>query len=165
MGDFCEKSDFSPLKVEKVEKYKLLYEPIYVSRGDTPAFDERFIGFGNTRNSQVTQCVIHLCLVFTVPIDVLQVYEMWVAGYSFFLLNNLFTSHWGFQKSSARPSWRWRESGVNSRRFAKFRKEVRRLGISLDSHSTDFTLQISARYDILPPSEPEKGKEKAKLKL
>ena len=37
----------------KVEKYRLLYEPIYVSRGDTPAFDERFIGFGYTRNSQV----------------------------------------------------------------------------------------------------------------
>ena len=28
----------------EVVKYKLLYEPIYVSRGDTPAFDERFIG-------------------------------------------------------------------------------------------------------------------------
>ena len=36
-----------------VEKYKLAYEPIYVSRGDNPVFDERFIGFGNTRNSQV----------------------------------------------------------------------------------------------------------------
>ena len=37
----------------KVENYKFSYEPIYVSRGDTPAFDERFVGFGNTRNSQV----------------------------------------------------------------------------------------------------------------
>ena len=37
----------------EVSKYKLTYEPIYVSRGDTPAFDERFIGFGFTRNSQV----------------------------------------------------------------------------------------------------------------
>ena len=26
-----------------------------------------------------------------------QVYEMYVAGYSFKLLNNAFTSHWGFQ--------------------------------------------------------------------
>ena len=40
----------------KVEKYKLLYEPIYVSRGDTPAFDERFIGFGFDRSSQVIDC-------------------------------------------------------------------------------------------------------------
>ena len=36
-----------------VEKYQLLYEPIYVSRGNTPAFDERFVGFGYDRNSQV----------------------------------------------------------------------------------------------------------------
>ena len=27
----------------------------------------------------------------------MQVYEMYVAGYSFNLLNNAFTSHWGFQ--------------------------------------------------------------------
>ena len=40
----------------KVENYKFSYEPIYVSRGDTPAFDERFVGFGNTRNSQVRLC-------------------------------------------------------------------------------------------------------------
>ena len=26
-----------------------------------------------------------------------QVYEMYVAGYQFKLLNNAFTSHWGFQ--------------------------------------------------------------------
>ena len=37
----------------KVKKYKFPYEPIYVSRGNTPAFDERFIGFGFDRNSQV----------------------------------------------------------------------------------------------------------------
>ena len=45
----------------EVAKYKLLYEPIYVSRGDTPVFDERFIGFGFTRSSQVTQSnIVHL---------------------------------------------------------------------------------------------------------
>ena len=37
----------------KVEKYIFKYEPLYVSRGDTPPFDERFIGFGMTRNTQV----------------------------------------------------------------------------------------------------------------
>ena len=46
----------------KVEKYKLFYEPIYVSRGDIPAFDERFIGFGYTRNSQVKD-INQWCLV------------------------------------------------------------------------------------------------------
>ena len=51
-------------------------------------------------------------------------YEMWAAGYSFFLLNNVFTSHWGFQKSSSRPSWRLKQTGLNSLKFPKFRKEV-----------------------------------------
>ena len=37
----------------EVENYKFPYEPIYVSRGATPAFDERFIGFGFDRTSQV----------------------------------------------------------------------------------------------------------------
>ena len=50
---------------------------------------------------------------------------MWVAGYSFLLLNNLFTSHWGFQKSSSRPSWRLTQTGFNSLKFVKFRQEVK----------------------------------------
>jgi N-acetyllactosaminide beta-1,3-N-acetylglucosaminyltransferase len=37
----------------QVEKYIFKYEPLYVSRADVPSFDERFIGFGMTRNSQV----------------------------------------------------------------------------------------------------------------
>ena len=41
----------------KVEKYIFKYEPLYVSRGDTPPFDERFIGFGMTRNTQVIRLV------------------------------------------------------------------------------------------------------------
>jgi len=88
----------------KVEKYIFKYEPLYVSRGDTPPFDERFIGFGMTRNTQV--------------------YEMYVAGYSFFLLNNVFTSHWGFQNFSSRPPWRARQMEVNNAKFDEFAKEV-----------------------------------------
>lgn len=30
-----------------------MYEPVYVSRPDVPQFDERFIGYGMTRNTQV----------------------------------------------------------------------------------------------------------------
>ena len=37
----------------KVEKYQFKYEPLYVAKSDTPIFDERFIGFGMTRNTQV----------------------------------------------------------------------------------------------------------------
>ena len=36
-----------------MEKYIFKYEPLYVARADTPQFDERFIGFGMTRNTQV----------------------------------------------------------------------------------------------------------------
>ena len=60
----------------------------------------------------------------------LQIFEMWAAGYSFFLLNNIFTSHWGFQKSSSRPSWR--KKLANS--------------IFWIQTITNFTLQIPARY-------------------
>merc|ERR1712130_1030886 len=48
--------------------YIFKYEPLYVARAETPQFDERFIGFGMTRNTQV--------------------YEMYVAGFKFHLLNN-----------------------------------------------------------------------------
>jgi len=88
----------------KVEKYIFKYEPLYIARGDTPAFDERFIGFGMTRNTQV--------------------YEMYVAGYSFYLLNNAFTTHWGFQTIKTRPEWRARQQEKNNARFDEFAKEV-----------------------------------------
>ena len=54
----------------------------------------------------------------------LQVYEMYVAGYSFYLLNNIFTSHWGFQNFSSRPPWRARQMEVNNAKFDEFAKEV-----------------------------------------
>ena len=87
-----------------VDKYIFKYEPIYVARADTPPFDERFIGFGMTRNTQV--------------------YEMFVAGFTFHLLDNVFTSHWGFQTSATRPAWRARQIKKNDAKFDKFAKEV-----------------------------------------
>ena len=36
-----------------MENYIFKYEPLYVARAETPIFDERFIGFGMTRNTQV----------------------------------------------------------------------------------------------------------------
>merc|ERR1711970_1394695 len=88
----------------KVEKYIFKYEPLYIARGDTPPFDERFIGFGMTRNTQV--------------------YEMYVAGYTFYLLNNAFTNHWGFQSLKTRPEWRARQQEMNNARFDEFAKEL-----------------------------------------
>ena len=55
---------------------------------------------------------------------ILQVYEMYVAGYSFYLLNNAFTNHWGFQSLKTRPQWRARQQEQNNARFDEFAKEV-----------------------------------------
>jgi len=88
----------------KVDKYQFKYEPLYVARSDTPIFDERFIGFGMTRNTQV--------------------YEMYVANYSFYLLDNAFSSHWGFQTLKDRPEWRAKQQTMNNHRFDDFAKEI-----------------------------------------
>jgi len=88
----------------KMEKYIFKYEPLYIGRGDTPPFDERFIGFGMTRNTQV--------------------YEMYVAGYEFYLLNNAFTNHWGFQGLKSRASWRAKQQENNNKKFDEFAKEL-----------------------------------------
>ena len=36
-----------------VDQYRFMYEPIDVARSDSPPFDERFVGYGMTRNTQV----------------------------------------------------------------------------------------------------------------
>ncbi len=53
-----------------------------------------------------------------------QVYEMYVAGYDFYVLNNLFSVHWGLQTSKARPMWRARQQENNNKKFDEFAKEV-----------------------------------------
>ena len=87
-----------------VTKYLFKYEPIYVARAETPIFDERFIGFGMTRNTQS--------------------YEMFMAGYTFSVLNNLFLNHWGLQKRETRPHWRQLQHLLNNRLFRGFAKEL-----------------------------------------
>ena len=36
-----------------IEKYNDWYEPFFIVLDNAPAYDERFIGYGNTRNTQV----------------------------------------------------------------------------------------------------------------
>lgn len=88
----------------EVTKYLFKYEPIYVAKAETPIFDERFIGFGMTRNTQS--------------------YEMYMAGYKFSVLNNLFLNHWGLQKRETRPHWRQAQHLLNNRLFKGFAKEL-----------------------------------------
>ena len=49
---------------------------------------------------------------------------MYVAGYTFHVLNNAFTNHWGFQSISTRPAWRVRQQEANEAKFDEFAKEV-----------------------------------------
>lgn len=88
----------------KVDKFIFFYEPVYIARANAPPFDERFVGYGMTRNTQA--------------------YEMHMAGYSFHVLNNAFSSHWGFQ-SAAYPEWRKKQIKGNEKRFKGFEKEIK----------------------------------------
>ena len=49
---------------------------------------------------------------------------MYVAGYKFFVLNNAFTSHWGFQSMRTRPKWRAKQQEENNAKFDEFAREV-----------------------------------------
>lgn len=87
-----------------VTNFEFLYEPFYVAGDEVPPHDERFIGYGYTRNSQV--------------------YEMFVAGYEFFVLSPIFTCHWGLQVKSTRPFWREMQNNANRKRFESFKREI-----------------------------------------
>lgn len=88
----------------KIPKYTFFYEPVYVAKADVPLFDERFLGYGMTRNTQA--------------------YEMHTAGYQFYLLNNAFSLHWGFQEAEY-PEWRKKQIKANEVRFKDFDREVK----------------------------------------
>lgn len=54
------------------------WEPYYIAPTDTPDYDERFKQYGYDRISQIC--------------------ELYMAGYRFFVLNNLFTVHQGYKR-------------------------------------------------------------------
>ncbi|KAF5302426.1 hypothetical protein FQR65_LT08515 [Abscondita terminalis] len=87
-----------------VTNFEFLYEPFYVAPDTAPPHDERFIGYGYTRNTQV--------------------YEMFVAGYEFLVLSPVFTCHWGLQVKRGRPAWREYQNNLNRKYFETFKKEV-----------------------------------------
>nr|XP_053648251.1 xylosyl- and glucuronyltransferase LARGE2s-like [Cherax quadricarinatus] len=87
-----------------VTNFEFFYEPFYVARDDVPPHDERFLGYGFTRNTQV--------------------YEMHVSGYTFHVLSPIFTLHWGMQVKRSRPAWREKQNNANRRLFEGFKREV-----------------------------------------
>jgi len=87
-----------------VTNYEFFYEPFYVSLDTAPAYDERFVGYGFTRNTQA--------------------YEMYVSGWQFQVLSPIFNIHWGLQKKKGRPAWRERQNSNNRKKFEHFKKEI-----------------------------------------
>ncbi|KAJ6647349.1 Beta-1,4-glucuronyltransferase 1 [Pseudolycoriella hygida] len=87
-----------------VTNFEFLYEPFYVSTDLVPQHDERFLGYGFTRNTQT--------------------YEMFVAGYQFQVLSPIFTCHWGLQNKKNRPAWRERQNNINRKILDIFKREV-----------------------------------------
>ena len=47
-----------------------------------------------------------------------------MAGYNFFVLNNAFISHWGYQAPVDPPEWRVKQRIVNENKFVNFAKEM-----------------------------------------
>ncbi|KAK9875222.1 hypothetical protein WA026_006009 [Henosepilachna vigintioctopunctata] len=87
-----------------VTNFEFLYEPFYVAKDTVPAHDERFLGYGYTRNTQV--------------------YEMFLAGYEFLVLSPIFTIHWGLQLKKTRPPWRESQNTKNMKKFKEFKREL-----------------------------------------
>lgn len=87
-----------------IPTYEEYWEPILVLPYDAPSFDERFVGFGFCRNSQV--------------------YELHQRGYSFRMLDEPFLSHLGFQNTKNYPTYRIREIKENTIRYEAFKREL-----------------------------------------
>ena len=49
---------------------------------------------------------------------------MYIGGYKFLVLNNLFMNHWGLQKRETRPLWRRLQHLLNNRLFIGFAREI-----------------------------------------
>lgn len=81
------------------------YEPFYVAHDTVPDYDDRFVGYGFTRNTQV--------------------YEMIAAGYQFQVLSPIFACHWGLQTRKEDYSLpRRKQVAMNSGLIRTFKTEV-----------------------------------------
>ncbi|CAB3387038.1 Hypothetical predicted protein [Cloeon dipterum] len=95
----------------KIE-FKMWCEPIYVAKRGIPLFDERYVGYGMTRNTQA--------------------YETALAGYTFYLLDGIFLNHvWGLQSRSMQDKSRKQETSMNYKFFTSV--HARELAARYDS--------------------------------
>ena len=98
------KQDDSVLHISHQSTYEAFWEPFYVSIDkETPPHDERFVGYGFTRNGQVM--------------------EMAIAGWKFYVLSPAFTIHWGFHFAGYQSEHRVKETEKNRIRFKEYLAE------------------------------------------
>ena len=81
---------------------------------------------------------------------------MFVAGYSFYVLNNAFVNHWGFQYPHGIPEWRVEQRTENEIKFENFAREISaRYGRDplkmVDKLSEMNTTEIIHKYAKNPP--------------
>ncbi|XP_042145151.1 beta-1,4-glucuronyltransferase 1-like [Ixodes scapularis] len=89
-----------------VKRYEFFYEPFYVAAKDVPRYDERFVGYGFTRNTQV--------------------YETHLAGFEFRVLDEAFAVHRGMQNKRSIGVWKERQNDLNRKRFVVFQRDMKR---------------------------------------
>lgn len=87
-----------------ISSWTEFWEPVYVARADVPLYDERFVGYGYTRSSQI--------------------FEMHEAGYTWHMLNNAFLCHSGFQTRRQRTASRRKQMRHNDHIYGVFKKEI-----------------------------------------
>ncbi|XP_059482690.1 beta-1,4-glucuronyltransferase 1-like [Neocloeon triangulifer] len=106
--------------------FSFLYEPVYIAKHGSPDFEERFLGYGMTRNTQVL--------------------EMHLSGYEFYLLDSIFLSHlWGILKKKNYNHARFQQIVFNSRLFHTF--FMRELAFR---HQQDLSTLVSTPTGLKP---------------
>ncbi|KAK7076097.1 hypothetical protein SK128_000109 [Halocaridina rubra] len=94
-----------------ITTYEEFWEPILILPYTSPLFDERFVGYGFTRSSQV--------------------YELHRRGYSFQVIDQAFLTHRGFQTTKSYQTSRYAQIEINKVRYQMFKKELHaRLGLA-----------------------------------
>ncbi|PSN39741.1 hypothetical protein C0J52_19960 [Blattella germanica] len=102
-----ENDDVKSVQISHEALYKQWYEPFFVVDDTAPPHDERFIGYGFSRNTQVL--------------------EMQTAGYRFFVLSPVFGVHWRLQtlKEDYGDPWRRRQVAMNNKLVRQFKIELK----------------------------------------
>ncbi|XP_064118757.1 beta-1,4-glucuronyltransferase 1-like [Macrobrachium nipponense] len=94
-----------------ITTYEEFWEPILLLPYTAPLFDERFVGYGFTRSSQV--------------------YELHRRGFTFQVLDQAFLTHRGFQTTSSYQPSRFAQIEINKVRYQMFKRDLHaRLGLA-----------------------------------